>query len=86
MDVVIFLESPLAEEILAAMGTQKMELLTCATLQEAVQIAQKKTEAGDRVLLSPAGEYFVYFKDKMPGYKNFRDILERLSLREVTYS
>lgn len=77
VDVVIFLESPLAEE-LAAMGSQKMEVSTCATLQEAVQIAQKKTEAGDRVLLSPAGEYFVYFKDKMPGYKNFRDIVERL--------
>jgi len=72
---IFFLESPLSEEF------KDLNLDQCATLQEAVQKAHKVAMAGDVVLFSPAAEYFTYFKDTMPGYKNFRDIVERLSLR-----
>jgi UDP-N-acetylmuramoylalanine--D-glutamate ligase len=67
-----FLKSPLVEDL------KSMEKIACETLQEAVQLAHERAKAGDRVLFSPASEYFVYFKDKMPGYKNFRDIVERM--------
>lgn len=78
VDAVIFLKSPLSDEIQSLLGESTVKVIVCDTLQAALQRAHEIGSPEDRVLLSPAGEYFVYFKDKMPGYKNFRDMVERL--------
>jgi UDP-N-acetylmuramoylalanine--D-glutamate ligase len=74
----VFLKSPVSDEMLSHMKNFSGKIETCETLQEAVQKAHIDAQEGDSVLFSPAGEYFVYFKDKMPGYKNFRHIVESL--------
>lgn len=71
---VILLRSPVADDLSENLG----EACVVETLQEAVELASQKAEAGDRVLFSPAAEYFTYFKDKMPGYKQFRHIVSQL--------
>ncbi|MDP3975465.1 MAG: UDP-N-acetylmuramoyl-L-alanine--D-glutamate ligase, partial [bacterium] len=68
----ILLSSPLADELKSLF--EKKAPAECETLQQALQFAKENAQAGDRVVLSPAGEYFSYFRDKMTGYKNFRDI------------
>lgn len=78
VEALIFLKSPLSDEIQSLLSKSKVKMIACDTLQAAIQRAHEICSPQDRVLLSPAGEYFVYFKDKMPGYKNFRDIVERL--------
>jgi UDP-N-acetylmuramoylalanine--D-glutamate ligase len=74
----VLLKSPLAEEMKALLQGTSVNVMKVDTLQKAVSVARSEAHPGDSVLLSPAGEYFVYFRDKMPGYKNFRDIVERL--------
>jgi UDP-N-acetylmuramoylalanine-D-glutamate ligase len=52
--------------------------IVVTSLMEAIDFASSDSEEGDIVLFSPAAEYFSYFRDKMPGYKNFRHIVESL--------
>lgn len=75
---VVFLRSPVAEEIKGILKFEKTPS-EVETLKDAVNISAKKSQPGDAVLFSPAAEYFVYFKDKMPGYKNFRHMVESLT-------
>ena len=72
---IILLKSPVADELSGLLDGQ---VVVVDTLQEAVEAASSKSQAGDRVLFSPAAEYFTYFKDKMPGYKQFRHIVSEL--------
>lgn len=74
---VLFLKSPVAEELSSFVN--KAEQFSYELLQEAVQKAQEISTPNDVVLFSPAAEYFVYFKDKMPGYKNFRHMVSNVS-------
>jgi UDP-N-acetylmuramoylalanine--D-glutamate ligase len=67
------LKSPLDEELKLA------DAVSCETLQEAVEQAAAQAKDGDVILFSPAAEYFVYFKDKMPDYKQFRHIVSKLA-------
>ena len=78
VDKIIFLESPLAEELKRGLKNH-YDTSTYDNLKEAVEYARKISKPGDLVLLSPAGEYFVYFKDKMPDHKKFRHIVENLN-------
>ncbi len=72
---VILVKSPLAEELKALLKNRHHDVVEVELLQDAVMEARKRAEEGDRIVLSPAGEYFVYFKGKMEGYKNFRHII-----------
>lgn len=74
----VLLNSPLAEEMKLLLSGSPANLIEVDTLQQALQAAKKEAREGDFILLSPAGEYFVYFKDKMPGYKNFRGMVTSL--------
>ncbi len=75
--ILILLKSPLTDELKALLKNKHSNMIEVETLSEAVEEARKKARAGDRVVLSPGGEYFVYFKGKMAGYKNFRDLMKR---------
>lgn len=67
----ILLKSPLSEEMQKLLGSKKKSIL-CENLKTAVKLAHKTANRGDRVVLSPAGEFFVYFKKTMPDFKRFR--------------
>jgi UDP-N-acetylmuramoylalanine--D-glutamate ligase len=69
------LKSPLDEEL------KNVQFVSCESLKEAVDLAAEQAQTGDVVLFSPAAEYFVYFKDKMSDYKQFRHIVASLSER-----
>lgn len=78
VNMLILLKSPVSDEIESLLKGYDGKITYCETLQEAVQAAHQNAQTGDSVLFSPAGEYFVYFKDKMPGYKNFRHMVDSL--------
>ncbi|MDP2691031.1 MAG: UDP-N-acetylmuramoyl-L-alanine--D-glutamate ligase [bacterium] len=69
VDLAFMLKSPLSENM------KSDRIREVADLKEAVEKAKTLTQPGDVVLFSPAAEYFSYFKDKMPGYKNFRHMV-----------
>lgn len=68
----IGIESPVLDEL------KDLDLESVKSLTDAVQLASQKTSAGDKVLLSPAAEYFSYFRGKLDDYKMFRDLVGRL--------
>lgn len=68
------IKSPLEEDL------ESIDSTPCENLQEALQKASEQAQEEDVVLFSPAAEYFVYFKDKISDYKQFRHIVG--SLRE----
>ncbi len=72
VDQTYLLQSPLSDELV------NIESQSCESLQEAVQKATKQAQEGDVILFSPAAEYFVYFKDHMTDYKQFRHIVGSL--------
>jgi UDP-N-acetylmuramoylalanine--D-glutamate ligase len=78
VNTLILLKSPISDEITDYLTSFTGTLFVCETLQEALQKSSKEAQEKATVLFSPAGEYFVYFKDKMPGYKNFRHMVESL--------
>lgn len=72
----ILLQSPLADEIRQLIGGS-VPSSTVETLEKALEEAKEKSTAGDMVILSPAGEYFSYFQNRMPDYKQIRSIISR---------
>lgn len=68
----ILIKSPLAKLVHG-------EAEVVDNLKQAVDTAWEASEKGDSIILSPGGEYFCYFQDKMPSYKNYRTFVERLS-------
>ncbi len=83
VDAVAWLSSPLFEEL----GEQvnNVDQSECFdSLQQAVRWAAEQAQEGDVVLFSPAAEYFSWFRDKMPDYKQFRHIVSRSDISEKT--
>ncbi len=82
---IIFLDSPFADEVKATLKPDYLaNTKTVKTLKEAVSLAHKIAKPKSKVVLSPGAEYFVYFKDKMPGYKNFRTFVAQLKKKTTS--
>jgi UDP-N-acetylmuramoylalanine--D-glutamate ligase len=77
---VIIIKSPFGDEIRDGLKRWEYEVFEVESLKEAVDrgFEVAKDCWMDRVIFSPGAEYFVYFKDKMKGYKSFRTFVERL--------
>lgn len=85
VDKLIFLDSPFADELKASFPqTYLQKTRTAKTLKQAVNLAYEIAESQDKVVLSPGAEYFVYFKDKMSGYKNFRTFIAQLRKKTIS--
>lgn len=81
----IFLDSPFADEVKQSFSPEYLKTThTVKTLKKAVALAYEIAEAKEKVVLSPGAEYFVYFKDKMPGYKNFRTFVAQLKRKFIS--
>lgn len=81
----IFLDSPFADELKESFTPEYLEKThTVETLKQAVNLAYKLAKPKEKVVLSPGAEYFVYFKDKMPGYKNFRTFVAQLKRKSIS--
>jgi UDP-N-acetylmuramoylalanine--D-glutamate ligase len=73
---IILLKSPLSEYLKKNLNLGSV--IETDTLKKALLEAWKISKEGDAILLSPGGEYFSYFRDKMPGYKNIRTFVEQI--------
>jgi UDP-N-acetylmuramoylalanine--D-glutamate ligase len=76
---VVFLDSPLADELRELLGSDFVRLCTdtASTMTEAVQLASGRAEDGNKVVLSPAGDYG-WFNEKMEDRKKFRSLVGKL--------
>ena len=72
----VLINSPLADEIKTDLGN--LQVVEVDNLKQAIDQAYEQSEKGDSIVFSPGGEYFCYFQDKMPGYKNYRTFISRL--------
>lgn len=76
--ILILLKSPLADDMQNALKEASLRIIECETLRDAVQTAFELSNEGEAIIFSPAGEYFSYFQEIMPGYRNFRTFVEQL--------
>ena len=72
----ILINSPLADDLESEL--KNLPIVKVDNLKQAVDRAYEQSEEGDEIILSPGGEYFCYFQDKMPGYKNYRTFVNHL--------
>jgi UDP-N-acetylmuramoylalanine--D-glutamate ligase len=77
---VIVIKSPFGDEVKSGLEGWEFEVVEVKSLSAAVERSFEiaKESGMERVIFSPGAEYFVYFKDKMKGYKSFRTFVERL--------
>ena len=70
-----------ATRLRAALATTGVELIDCATLEQAVQTAADRARAGDMVLLSPACASFGMFRNYLHRSETFVAAVQQVALR-----
>jgi UDP-N-acetylmuramoylalanine--D-glutamate ligase len=70
-----------ASRLRAALATTGVELIDCATLEQAVQTAADRARAGDMVLLSPACASFGMFRNYLHRSETFVAAVQQVALR-----
>jgi UDP-N-acetylmuramoylalanine--D-glutamate ligase len=78
IETLILIKSSLSDELNESGLLSELKAITVNTLEEAVKQAWENSKKGQSIIFSPGAEYFSYFQDIMPGYKNFRTYVERL--------
>lgn len=74
---ILLIKSPVADEI-QALNTGELSIVVVDTLSDALRLAAESSATGDKVVLSPASEYFVFFRGKNDDYKMFRHLVKGL--------
>ena len=70
-----------ASRLRAALATTGVELIDCATLEQAVQTAADRARTGDVVLLSPACASFGMFRNYLHRSETFVAAVQQVALR-----
>jgi UDP-N-acetylmuramoylalanine--D-glutamate ligase len=77
--LVLFGEAgPLIQRAVESAGLERARYTLCANLAEAVQVAARRAQAGDVVLLSPGGTSFDEFKDFAERGERFKEWVRAL--------
>ena len=72
-----------ATRLRAALATTGVELIDCATLEQAVQTAAERARTGDVVLLSPACASFGMFRNYLHRSETFVAAVQQVALERV---
>jgi UDP-N-acetylmuramoylalanine--D-glutamate ligase len=68
-----------ANRLRAALAETGVELINCATLEQAVQTASERARTGDVVLLSPACASFDMFRNYLHRSETFVAAVQRVA-------